>query len=160
MSVEHSEHESQLRLAFRPIRAAIIGGAVGTVIALVALVLIGLLVWGPRAGAWGTSAGGWERAAWVSVWAALAIGVVGGAWIGRRRGGIIGASGGLAGALVGSLIGGYFAIASGEVWKGIEWATMGGGYGLLFGLPAEVIVAVAVSALLCLVGACCGRKKP
>src|SRR4030042_4484368 len=105
MSAEHSKQEPQLRSAGRPIRSAIRGGAVGTVIALVGLVLIGLLVWGPRAGEWGTEAGGWETVARESAWIALAIGVGVGTWIGGLRGGTIGASGGLAGALVGGLVG-------------------------------------------------------
>ena len=65
-----------------------------------------------------------------------------GGWTGGLRGGIAGAFGGLAGGLVGGFIGAYAAVASGEIWKGTEWARLGGGYGLAVGLIGGTIVAV------------------
>jgi len=109
--------------------AAILGTVVGTAVVMAACVTMPSTDW---------------------VWSGPILGACVGAYTGRRLGARAGVPTGLLGGFTGAAIGGFFAGASGEIWSGVQWAYLGLGYGLVWGIPAALVVGAIVTGFVCL----------
>lgn len=110
-----------------------------TLVAIVAVVLVGMASWGAVVG---------TRGSWIGALIGAALGLAmrrRGHWLPRLIGGFLG-----------GMIGGYFAVAAAEqaVPGSYAWAIRGGLLGAVFGVPVAMLFAAVVGALVRLVPPC------